>query len=49
MPAVREAVRGAARDDYRLSALVLGVARSVPMQMRMKSAVAEAVPTQAAN
>jgi hypothetical protein len=36
MPAVREIVRRAARDDYRLSALVLGVAESVPMQMRTK-------------
>jgi hypothetical protein len=38
MPAVREIVRRAARDDYRLSALVLGVAESLPMQMRMKVA-----------
>jgi hypothetical protein len=37
MPAVREIVRRAARDDYRLSALVLGVAQSVPMQMRVKT------------
>jgi hypothetical protein len=34
MPAVREIVRRAARDDNRMSALVLGVAESVPMQMR---------------
>jgi hypothetical protein len=34
MPAVREIVRRAARDDYRFSALVQGVAASVPMQMR---------------
>jgi hypothetical protein len=34
MPAVRDVVRRAARDDYRFSALVLGVAASVPMQMR---------------
>ena len=38
MPAVREIVRRAARDDYRLSALVLGIAESVPMQMRSKAA-----------
>jgi hypothetical protein len=38
MPAVREIVRRAARDDYRMSALVLGVAESLPMQMRMKVA-----------
>ena len=37
MPAVREIVRRAARDDYRLSALVLGVAESAPMRMRSKS------------
>jgi hypothetical protein len=42
MPAVREIVRRAARDDYRLSALVLGVAESVPMQMRTKAAVVDA-------
>jgi hypothetical protein len=40
MPAVRAIVRGAARDDYRLSALVLGVVESVPMQMRIKVPVA---------
>jgi len=36
MPAVREIVRRAARDDYRFSAVVLGIAESVPMQMRIK-------------
>src|SRR5688572_6104639 len=36
MPAVREIVRRAARDDYRVSALVIGVAESVPMRMRSK-------------
>ena len=36
MPAVREIVRRAARDDYRMSALVIGVAQSVPMRMRSK-------------
>jgi hypothetical protein len=36
MPAVREIVRHAARDEYRMSALVLGVAESVPMRMRSK-------------
>jgi hypothetical protein len=36
MPAVREIVRRAQRDGYRMSALVLGVAESVPMQMRRK-------------
>jgi hypothetical protein len=36
MPAVREIVRRAAREDFRVSALVLGVAQSMPMQMRRK-------------
>jgi hypothetical protein len=36
MPAVREIVRQAQRADYRLSALVLGVANSLPMQMKIK-------------
>jgi mono/diheme cytochrome c family protein len=36
MPAVREIVRRAADDEYRMSALVLGVAESVPMRMRSK-------------
>jgi hypothetical protein len=36
MPAVRQIVRRAARDDDRLSALVLGVVDSVPMRMRVK-------------
>jgi len=36
MPAVREIVRRAEREDYRFSALVQGVAASVPMQMRVK-------------
>jgi hypothetical protein len=38
MPAVREIVRGAERDGYRMSGLVLGVAESLPMQMRVKQA-----------
>ena len=33
-PAVRRIVRGAADDDYRWSALIAGIARSVPFQMR---------------
>jgi hypothetical protein len=36
MPAVREIVRRAAREQYRLSALVLAVADSVPMTMKVK-------------
>jgi hypothetical protein len=34
MPAVRTIVRAAAKDDYRFGALVLGVVRSVPFQMK---------------
>lgn len=33
-PAVRTIVREAADDDYRWSALIAGIARSVPFQMR---------------
>jgi hypothetical protein len=33
-PAVRQIVRDAAADDYRWSALIAGIARSVPFQMR---------------
>ena len=35
MPAARAIVRAAADDDYRFSALVLGLVRSEPFQMRM--------------
>ena len=34
MPAVRAVTRGAAAEDYRFSALVLDIVRSVPFQMR---------------
>jgi hypothetical protein len=46
MPAVREIVRRAARDDYRFSALALAIAQSLPMQMKVK-APAAAEDTQA--
>jgi hypothetical protein len=36
VPAVRAIVRDAARDNYRFSSLVLGIARSAPFQMRVK-------------
>ena len=36
-PTVRAIAREAARSDYRLSALVLGVTKSVPFQMRRRS------------
>jgi hypothetical protein len=34
MPAVREIVSSAGRDNYRFSSLVLAIVRSVPFQMR---------------
>jgi hypothetical protein len=37
MPAVRGIVKDAARSNYRLSALIMGVVRSTPFQMRMTS------------
>ena len=36
MPAVRKIVRDAAREDYRFSSIVMGVARSVPFLMSKK-------------
>jgi hypothetical protein len=36
MPAVRTIVRDAARNNYRFSSLILGVAQSVPFQMKKK-------------
>ncbi len=36
MPAVRAVVRDAAREDYRFSALVAGIVRSTPFQMKKK-------------
>jgi hypothetical protein len=38
MPAVRAIVRAAARDDYRWSSIVLGIATSVPFRMRIVAA-----------
>jgi len=49
MPAVRGIVRQAAREDYAMSALVLGVARSVPMQMRRKPPSDDAAVASAAD
>jgi mono/diheme cytochrome c family protein len=37
MPVIRSIVRDAARDDNRFSAIVLGVAKSAPFQMRVKA------------
>jgi mono/diheme cytochrome c family protein len=38
MPAVRQIVRNAARDDYRFSSLVMGIVKSAPFQMRKSAA-----------
>jgi hypothetical protein len=37
MPAIRQIVREAARDNYRFSSLVMGIVRSAPFQMRKVS------------
>jgi hypothetical protein len=52
MPAVRQVAREAADADYAFSALVEGIATSLPFQMRVKGAprdvqAAEAIPTAA--
>jgi hypothetical protein len=39
MPVVRAIVREAARDDYRFSSLVLGIAKSAPFQMNVAQPV----------
>jgi hypothetical protein len=44
MPAVRSIVRDASRDRYRFSALVLGIVRSTPFQMRTKATQEAPVP-----
>ena len=41
MPQVRAIVRNAARDNYRLSSLILGVARSTPFRMSTAGPAAE--------
>lgn len=38
MPAVRQIVRDAARDNYRFSSIVMGIVKSVPFQMRKSAA-----------
>ena len=44
MAAVRAIVRGARQRDYRFSSIVLGIAGSVPFQMRMKAPAGEGDP-----
>ena len=38
MPVVRSITRDAGRNDYRFSAIVLGIVKSAPFQMKMKPA-----------
>jgi hypothetical protein len=37
MPVVRAILHEAAANEYRFSSLILGIVRSVPFQMRMKT------------
>ena len=48
MPAVRAILRDASRDNYRFSALILGVVHSTPFQMRTAPREREAAPVQSA-
>jgi hypothetical protein len=41
LPAVRKIVASASVEDYRFSALVVGIARSVPFQMQVARGVDE--------
>jgi hypothetical protein len=43
MPVVRGILRNAARDDYRLSSIILGIVDSLPFQMRTKIAEPDAL------
>jgi hypothetical protein len=43
MPAVRKILRNAAKDDYRMSALILGIVDSIPFQMRTKPGATNAL------
>lgn len=48
MPAMRAILRDASRDNYRFSALILGVVHSTPFQMRTTPRDAESVAVQSA-
>ena len=37
MPAIRSIVRDSAQQKYRFSSLILGIVRSTPFQMRVKT------------
>ena len=41
MPAVRQIVRDAQRDNYRFSSIVMGIVKSAPFQMRKAAATSE--------
>ena len=41
MPAIRAIVRGAARDNYRFSSIVMGIVRSPAFQMRKAQEVGD--------
>jgi len=45
-PAIRQIVCSSAQDNYRWSSILIGIAESVPFQMRM-SAMPEAIPAPA--
>ncbi len=47
-PAVREIVREAAANDYRLSSIVAGIVKSTPFQMKIKKSQTDSVPLSAA-
>jgi hypothetical protein len=42
MPVVREVVRDSAQQNYRFTSIVLGIVRSAPFQMRMRTSEVEA-------
>jgi hypothetical protein len=44
MPAIRQIVRDAARDNYRFSSLVMGIVKSAPFQMRKVSTPSAGTP-----
>jgi hypothetical protein len=46
MPLIRSIVRGAEKDNYRFSSLVLGVVKSEPFQMNMKLQSGNVAPSQ---
>jgi hypothetical protein len=48
MPAARTILRDASRDNYRFSALILGVVHSTPFQMRTAVSESEGAPVQSA-